>query len=123
MTRWSLFLQTLSLLHHFLGLYSEVGQVLTDRAFVSHSLAPQNAEIFMNGLGQGMYRRVYYQVRAPRELRATVTNVAEREVIMLPDQKFRVLRVEEIKDYPMPGTMPGKEGVRNPIMVYLEAIP
>ena len=24
MTRWSLFLQTLSLLHHFLGLYSEV---------------------------------------------------------------------------------------------------
>ena len=49
----------------------EVGQVLTDRAFVSHSLAPQNAEIFMNGLGQGMYRRVYYQVRAPRELRAT----------------------------------------------------
>ena len=25
MTRWSLFLQTLSLLHHFLGLYSDVG--------------------------------------------------------------------------------------------------
>ena len=24
MTRWSLFLQTLSLLHHFLGLYSEI---------------------------------------------------------------------------------------------------
>ena len=38
---------------------------------------------------------------------------------MLPNQKFRVLRVEEIKDYPMPG----KEGGGNPIMVYLEAIP
>ena len=97
----------------------EVGQVLTDRAFVSHSLAPQNAEIFMNGLGEGMYRRVYYQVQTPRELQATVTNVAEREVIMLPNQKVRVLRVEEIKDYPMPG----KEGGGNPIMVYLEAIP
>ena len=28
MTRWSLFLQTLSLLHHFLGLYFEVSWTL-----------------------------------------------------------------------------------------------
>ena len=31
MTRWSLFLQTLSLLHHFLGLYSDGGTRLTYR--------------------------------------------------------------------------------------------
>ena len=34
MTRWSLFLQTLSLLHHFLGLYSTVMVVATLTSFL-----------------------------------------------------------------------------------------
>ena len=73
---------------------------------------------FMNTFG-GQYRRVYYQVRTPRDINAVVTNVAEREVIMQPNRKFKVLRIRNLDDYPQAGT----EGGGNPILVTWRPFP